>query len=102
MQQHLLHQHLTGILHPQRHHGQTVPHEHDIHTRMVRHMRRREIMRRDDGDGLTLAMQGAQRAHGDLFALVGWGCAHGGVGAVTDLLVLGMDTDILCAGGGGK
>lgn len=43
-------------------------------------------MGRDDGDGLALAVQGADGADGDLFALVGGRCAaHGRVGAVAEL-----------------
>lgn len=87
MQQHLLHQHLARVFHAQGNHGQAVAHQHHVHARVLGHVRRREVVRRDHGDLLALLVHALQRAERHLFARGGGREAHGGVGGV----VAGLD-----------
>lgn len=83
MQNHLFHNNLARILHPQSNHRQAIPNQHDIDPGRLRHMRTREIMCCQHGDRFALFVQVAQRLQGDLFAGVGGGGSHGGMGAVS-------------------
>lgn len=56
MQQHLLQDDLTGILHTKSNHGQAITNENNIHASMISNMCAWEIMSRHDGDGFSLAV----------------------------------------------
>lgn len=87
MQQHLLDQNFTRILHAEGYHGQAVAYQDHIHTGMVSDEGTREVVRRHDGDGLSLFVLGAERRDGDLLAGFGGRRAHGRVGAISDLAI---------------
>lgn len=87
MQQHLLNQHLVGVLHAQPDHGQAVADENHVHARRVGDVRAGEVVRRDHRDRLTPLVHLAQQGDGDLLARRRGGGAHGRVGAPSGLLV---------------
>lgn len=98
MQQHLLDQNLARVLHAQGDHGQAVADEHDVHPGGVGDVRGREVVRRDDGDGLVAPVHRPQRAEGDLLALAGRLRPQGRVRAVPGLV--GGQHGSCCRGGG--
>lgn len=104
MQQHLLDHYLARVLHSQGDHGQAVADEDNVHARGVGDVRRGEVVRRYDGDGLVSPVHRPQRAEGDLFpATTSWALrAQRRVRAVPDLLrrlVEGQQGSCCCCGG---
>lgn len=85
VQQHLLENHLTGILHTQGNHSKAVSHKDHVHAGMIGDMCTWEVVRRDHGDWFALFMQGPQGTQGDLLARIGRRGAKGGMRAVTCL-----------------
>lgn len=71
MQQHLLDHNLARVLHAQRHHGEAIANEDNIHTGGIGDVCRREVVRRDDGDGLVPLVHSPQRAERDLLPVTG-------------------------------
>ena len=70
VQQHLLHQHFTCILHAERNHGQTVTYENHIHAGMVGDMSAWEVMRSHHCYWLVLAVEALKGVDGDGFACI--------------------------------
>lgn len=73
MQQHLVHQHLTRVLHAEGNHGQTVADKNHVHAGMVGDMGAGEVMGSDHGYRFVLAVEGLERVDGDGLARTGRG-----------------------------
>lgn len=103
MQQHLLDHDLACVFHAQRDHGEAVADEDNIHTRGVGDVCRREVVRRDDGDGFVPLVHRPQRAERDLLPITGAMCTQRRVRAIPALgcLVKGQQGSCCCDGSKG-
>jgi hypothetical protein len=72
VQQHLLQQDLTGILHAQGDHGQTVADQYHVHTGVVGNVGAREVVGGDHGNGFILAVEALEGVDGNGLAGIGW------------------------------
>ena len=76
VQQHLLHDHLTGILHAERDHGKTVTDQYYIHAGMVGDVCTWEVVGGDHGDWFVLSVEALQCVDGDRLSGSLRGCAQ--------------------------
>lgn len=91
MKEHLFQHDLTGVLHTQSHHGQTVANKDHVHAGVISHVPTGKVVGSHDSDGLTLAVEGAKGTNGDLLAGIDGSRPHGGMGATADLVLLAGD-----------
>ena len=66
VQYHFFQQDFAGVFHAQGHHGQAVAHENHVHTGVIGDVSTGEIVGRDHGDRLILAVEAPQTLDGDL------------------------------------
>jgi hypothetical protein len=77
MQQHLLQENFTSILHTQGNHGEAVTNEDNFHASNVCDMPTGEVMGCKDGDGLSLLIHRADGIEGNFLPQVRSWSAHG-------------------------